>query len=222
MALTEKISVALGRDELQTARAAAKQDGVSLSAFVTGAVRARIEERRRLEAARQVMASFAPEDFPSEDEQRELLAQWSAPRVAAPGGDLGARGVDVGLTFHTGALIGLERRRHAIRRVFATAIENSVAIVVPAVVVAEWWRRGAHEKERAIILRAVRVEVLHEHVARLAGIAIGLVPGAGTIDAIVMASASLRGDTVYTSDPDDLGELRDRVPEFAAVQVLTA
>lgn len=60
------------------------------------------------------------------------------------------------------------------------------------------------------------------HVARLAGIAVGLVPGAGTIDAIVMASAASRGDTVYTSDLDDLTRLRDRVPEFAGVLVLPA
>ncbi|TMQ03978.1 MAG: hypothetical protein E6J90_52525 [Deltaproteobacteria bacterium] len=126
------------------------------------------------------------------------------------------------LTFDTGALIGLERRRHAIRKVFVTAIENDVPIVVPTVVIAEWWRRGAHEKERAAILRSVRVEALGVHTARLAGIAVGLVPGAGTIDAIVMASAALRGDTVYTSDLDDLARLRDRVPEFAAVQVLPA
>jgi hypothetical protein len=53
-------------------------------------------------------------------------------------------------------------------------------------------------------------------------IAVGLVPGAGTIDAIVMASAASRGDTVYTSDLDDLARLRDRVPEFAGVQVLPA
>jgi len=128
----------------------------------------------------------------------------------------------MGLTFDTGALIGLERRRHAIRKVFATAIEHGVPIVVPTVVIAEWWRRGAREKERTAILRAVRVEALGEDVARLAGIAVGLVPGAGTIDAIVMASASLRGDTVYTSDPDDLARLRDRVPEFAGVQILPA
>jgi uncharacterized protein (DUF1778 family) len=83
MATTEKISVALGRDELQLARTAAEQDGVSLSAFVTGAVRARIEERRRLEAARQVLEMFEPEDFPTADEQRELLALWASPRMAS-------------------------------------------------------------------------------------------------------------------------------------------
>jgi predicted nucleic acid-binding protein len=128
----------------------------------------------------------------------------------------------MGLTFDTGALIGLERRRHTIRKVFDTAIAHDVPIVVPTVVIAEWWRRGAHDKERTAILRAVRVEALGVHLARLAGIAVGLVPGAGTIDAIVMASAALRGDTVYTSDLDDLARLRDHVPEFAGVQVLPA
>jgi hypothetical protein len=60
----------------------------------------------------------------------------------------------VGLTFDTGALIGLERRRHAIRKVFATVIEHDVPIIVPTVAIAEWWRRGAHEKERPAILHA--------------------------------------------------------------------
>src|SRR5262249_30865757 len=104
-----------------------------------------------------------------------------------------AQAAMTGLTFDTGALIGLERRRHAIRKVFVTAIENDVPIVVPTVAIAEWWRRGAREKERTAILRAVRIEALGTHIAKLAGIAIGLVPGAGTIDAIVMAAAALRG-----------------------------
>lgn len=83
MATTEKISVAMGRDELHEARMAAQQEGVSLSAFVTGAVRARIEDRRRLEAARRVLATFDPQDFPTIDEQRELLARWASPRSSS-------------------------------------------------------------------------------------------------------------------------------------------
>lgn len=130
-----------------------------------------------------------------------------------------APAMTIGLTFDTGALIGLERRRQAIRKVFATAIEHGIPIVVPTVVIAEWWRRGTREKERTEILRAVRIEPLAAHVAKLAGIAVGLVPGAGTIDAIVMASAALRGDTVYTSDLEDLTALRDGVAELADVRV---
>jgi predicted nucleic acid-binding protein len=127
-----------------------------------------------------------------------------------------------GLTFDTGALIGLERRRHHMRKVYATAIAHGIPITIPGVVLAEWWRAGKHEKERATILRSVRVEPVGDHIARLAGVALGLVSGAGTIDAIVMASAALRGDTVYTSDPGDLEALRRGVPQFAGVQILTA
>lgn len=126
----------------------------------------------------------------------------------------------IGLTFDTGALIALERPRDSMRKVFATAITNGVAITVPAVVVAEWWHAGLREKERSMILRSLRVEPLVERVARVAGAALGRTRGAGAIDAIVMASAALRGDTVYTSDPDDLTALKDANPSFAQVQVL--
>ncbi|HEU4615932.1 MAG TPA: hypothetical protein VFS15_27735, partial [Kofleriaceae bacterium] len=77
-------------------------------------------------------------------------------------------------------------------------------------------------KERATLLRAVHIERLSQPLARLAGEALGLVPGATAIDAIVMASASLRSDSVYTSDAEDLLALRDGVPEFASVQILQA
>jgi hypothetical protein len=64
------------------------------------------------------------------------------------------------------------------------------------------------------------VEPLVEHVARLAGAALGRTRGAGAIDAIVMASAALRGGTVYTSDPHDLASLKDANSSFAAVQIV--
>lgn len=126
----------------------------------------------------------------------------------------------MGLTFDTGALIGLERRRHAMRAVYATAIAHRVPITVSAIVIAEWWRAGLREKERGAILRSLRVEPVTDYVARLAGVAVGLVRGAGAVDAVVMASASLRGDTVYTSDPRDLARLQASVPQFANVRVL--
>src|SRR5437879_5737985 len=111
----------------------------------------------------------------------------------------------MGLTFDTGALIGLERNRHFMRKVYATALQNDVPIIVPTVVVAEWWRAGQKEKARALLLRSMRVEPLSDYVARLAGAALKAVPRATTIDAIVMASASQRpNEVVYTSDVDDL------------------
>ena len=80
MAATQKISVAMGKDELRLAKTAAKQEGVSLSAYVTRAVRERLEERRRLEAAREFLATFAPDELPTAEEQRQLLELWMRPR----------------------------------------------------------------------------------------------------------------------------------------------
>ena len=126
----------------------------------------------------------------------------------------------MGLTFDTGALIGLERSRHRMRKVYDTAVSCEVPITVPAVVVAEWWRTGIKEKERAQILRSVRIEPVSDFIARVAGVALTLVPRAQAIDAIVMASAAQRGhEVVYTSDPDDLVALRDGVPLFAALRI---
>jgi predicted nucleic acid-binding protein len=126
----------------------------------------------------------------------------------------------MGLTFDTGALIGLERSRHTMRKVYDVAVSHDVRITVPSVVVAEWWRAGVKEKERARILRSVAVDPINEVVARLAGVALTLTPRAQTIDAIVMASASQRpNEIVYTSDPKDLEMLRDSVPQFSAIRI---
>jgi hypothetical protein len=126
----------------------------------------------------------------------------------------------VGLTFDTGALIGIERARHSMRKVYDTAVTHGVPITVPAVVVAEWWRAGLREKDRARILRSVVVEPLSEPLARLAGVALTLVSSAQTIDALVMASASRRvGEIVYSSDVRDLELLRASVPEFRRVRI---
>jgi hypothetical protein len=82
MAATQKISVAMGRAELRLAKTAAEEEGVSLSAYVTIAVRGRLEERRRMEAAREILATFAPEELSTQDEQRELIELWARPRPA--------------------------------------------------------------------------------------------------------------------------------------------
>jgi len=121
-----------------------------------------------------------------------------------------------GLTFDTGALIALERRRQNIARVFTTAVVDGLIINVPAVVVSEWWR--GQTKARATILRAVRVEPLDTELAKLAGEAMASVRNAAAVDAIVMASAARRGDVVYTSDYDDLTRLQSY---FGSVRVLS-
>jgi hypothetical protein len=83
MAVTQKISVAMGRDELRLAKTAAREEGVSLSAYVTRAVRERLEERRRLEAARAVLTTFRPDELPTPAEQDELVELWTRSRAGA-------------------------------------------------------------------------------------------------------------------------------------------
>jgi hypothetical protein len=115
-----------------------------------------------------------------------------------------------GLTFDTGALIGLERRRQRIAQVYRTAVEEGLIVTVPSAVVTEWWRGRSDVRET--ILEGVRVEPLDERLAKLAGEALGVVPDATAVDAIVMASAARRGDIVYTADLEDLGRLQRFFP----------
>lgn len=116
----------------------------------------------------------------------------------------------IGLTFDTGALIALERRTQRIWEIYRTAMRDSVVVTVPAAVVIEWWRGRTDVRER--ILGGVRVEPLHTALARSAGEALAAVKSATAIDAVVMASAALRGDVVYTSDTADLEKLRRHFP----------
>ncbi|HEV3189077.1 MAG TPA: hypothetical protein VGY54_01200 [Polyangiaceae bacterium] len=61
-----------------------------------------------------------------------------------------------------------------------------------------------HERIRG----GLRIESLSDSLAERAGEALAAVRDATTVDAIVMASAASRGDAVYTSDVDDLEQLR--------------
>lgn len=120
-----------------------------------------------------------------------------------------------GLTFDTGALVALERRRQRMRRVLATAIRDNLRVSVPAVVITEWWRGRTDLADD--ILASVDVEPMDEDLAKVAGEALAAVKRATAVDAIVMASAARRGDIVYTSDFDGLSRLQSH---FRSVRVL--
>ena len=123
----------------------------------------------------------------------------------------------IGLTFDTGALIGLERRDVRMTRVYAAAVADGVPITAPWVVVAEWWRARSRDRDR--ILAGVRVEVPDVLLAKAAGEALAHVGrGPSIVGAIGMASAARRGDIVYTADVDDLMRLQ---AVFRAVRVLS-
>ncbi|MET0791411.1 MAG: hypothetical protein ABW061_07805 [Polyangiaceae bacterium] len=81
MPATEKIRVTIERAELASAKRLAADLGLSLSSFISDAVRERVREGARREAARKVVASFALEEPASPEEARALLELWSTPRV---------------------------------------------------------------------------------------------------------------------------------------------
>ncbi len=117
-----------------------------------------------------------------------------------------------GVTLDTGVFIALERRqRRAIALWEKWALARTI-LTVPAVVIAEWWRDRQWDAARW--LAGVEVEPVDEELARVAGEVLGelRLGREHTIDAIVMASAAQRGDTLYTSDFDDMARLTTRFP----------
>lgn len=126
------------------------------------------------------------------------------------------RRVKEAITLDTGALIALERGDLRMGRVFVHARAQCIPMFAPADAVAEWWRGRTDVREK--VLRALVVEPLSARIAKIAGEGLAAVKGATTIDAIVMATAALRGGVVYTSDFRDLERLRSH---FRGVRVLS-
>jgi len=122
-----------------------------------------------------------------------------------------------GITFDTGALIALERRRQRMKEIVERALAKDQPITVPADVVGEWWRGRTDLRDS--ILESVDVEPLTEALAKVAGEALASINRATLVDAIVMASAASRGDIVYSSDVEDLERLQGHFP---GVRVLRA
>jgi predicted nucleic acid-binding protein len=107
-----------------------------------------------------------------------------------------------GVTFDTGMLIALSRRKAGALAILRACRLSRAKITIPASVIAEFWR-GDH---RALLEVGV-LEPLSPALAERAGMLLVLTGGANAIDATVIASAAQRGDIVVTSDEGDLREL---------------
>jgi predicted nucleic acid-binding protein len=124
--------------------------------------------------------------------------------------------VTLGLTLDTGALIAIERRDRRVAGLVEATRRRGARVTVPTPVVAEWWRGQRGPVAR--LLDAFDVEGLDRELSEVAGLALAAISGSGTIDAIVMASAARRGDSVLTADFEDLDRLRAYFPN---VRILT-
>lgn len=122
-----------------------------------------------------------------------------------------------GVTFDTGMLVALERRKQRAWNVYRRIQERLAPITIPTPVLGEWWR-GRTDVRGAICLSA-HLEPLTAAVARAAGEALAKIPSAATIDAFVMASAASRGDIVYTGDVGDFEELGAYFPSVRVLSV---
>jgi hypothetical protein len=123
----------------------------------------------------------------------------------------------MGLTLDTGALVALERRDTRVMALIHAAQGQGRAITVSAPVVVEWWR--GQKGPAAHLLTAFYVEPLGSKLARLAGAALANVKGASATDAVVMASAALRGDIVLTGDLQHLTRLQSVFPAVKLLRV---
>ena len=107
-----------------------------------------------------------------------------------------------GVTFDTGMLIALERRKASALALLQACRLSRARITIPATVLAEWWR-GSH----AAILEAGTLEPLTPQVALDAGKLLAETGGSNAVDATVVVSAAQRSDLVVTGDLDDLRAL---------------
>ncbi len=124
----------------------------------------------------------------------------------------------VTFTFDTGMLIALERRKRRATEAFRNIVRRGFLPFVPAIVYVEWWRGRTDIREE--ILAAVVVEDMPPPLCRAAGEALGAVRGSSLADAVVMASAALRGGgVVYTSDLHDLKRLQRHFPTVVVLPV---
>jgi hypothetical protein len=109
-----------------------------------------------------------------------------------------------GLTLDAGALIAYERSDERVREILAVAYSRGLVPTIPAVALAEVWRGDAKDARVARLLKACSIEALDERLARAAGRLRRATPGADAIDACIVVGVSERGDTIATSDTEDM------------------
>ena len=121
------------------------------------------------------------------------------------------------LILDAGAFIGFERGDVGIRAMLRAARQNEVEVVTSATVVGQVWRNGSRQALLARLLVGVHVKTVDEPAGRRAGELLAQTSSADVIDALVAGLAS-HGDTLVTSDPDDLKTLLSAARVRAAVR----
>jgi hypothetical protein len=109
------------------------------------------------------------------------------------------------LILDAGAFVAFERGSRELAHTLAAARSKNVEIVTTSPVVAQVWR-GGKQALLARILASTRIEAPDETAARRAGELLAKSRTTDVVDALVVGLVR-DGDTVVTSDSDDLRRL---------------
>jgi hypothetical protein len=117
-----------------------------------------------------------------------------------------------------GALIAVDRRSDSMAKLLADVAQRGETVRVPTAVVAQVWRDGARQARLARALSFMAECGLDNDHARSIG---GFLRNSSTSDIVDASVVDLAedGDTVITSDPDDVAHLANSIGR--RVRVLT-
>jgi len=110
------------------------------------------------------------------------------------------------LVLDAGGLIAVDRRNQWVRGLLLVSQHQGVAVRTSSAVVAQVWRDGAHQANLARLLGTVEVASLDPAAGRRVGELLARTASADVVDAH-LALLVEPGDTVLTSDADDLADL---------------
>ncbi len=119
-----------------------------------------------------------------------------------------------GFVLDSGALIAIERDRGRASRLMIAVLERAPALTVPAGVLAQVWRDGARQARLARLLRDPRLLVapLDRAAAQAVGALIARSGHPDIVDVHLALCARRLGQTVVTSDVDDLRRVDPQLP----------
>jgi hypothetical protein len=110
------------------------------------------------------------------------------------------------LILDAGAFIAFEKGDAAFRARLKAARRLGMDVITTAPVVGQVWRDGARQALVALLIRATRIDAPEADAAKRAGELLAATKGDDVVDALI-AGLVRDGDTVVTSDPDDIGPL---------------
>ncbi len=119
------------------------------------------------------------------------------------------------LVLDAGAFVAFEKGDTQMRGQIAIARRDGVELLTTSPIIAQVWRSGRQALLARLIL-ATRIDAPDEAAARRAGELLAKTKTADVVDALVVGLVR-DGDTIVTSDPDDIGTLLAATGVSAAI-----